>query len=55
VYHLEAEQLKTVHLWVTAFEELWGQQIDRIKERAERRTRVQTDSPTPLKLRKGQS
>jgi DNA-binding transcriptional ArsR family regulator len=55
VYHLQAETLKTVHLWLTAFEELWGQQLDRIKERAERRTRAQTESPTPLQLRKGQS
>src|SRR5271168_1148148 len=37
VYNLEAEKLKTVHDWVKAFEELWGHQLDRIKERAERR------------------
>ncbi len=35
VYNLEAEKLKTVHDWVKAFEELWGHQLDRIKERAE--------------------
>lgn len=39
VYKLEAEKLKTVHDWVKAFESLWGHQIDRIKERAERRAR----------------
>ena len=55
VYHLEAEKLKTVHDWAKAFEELWGHQLDRIKERAERRARKQTESPTPLKPRKGQS
>jgi DNA-binding transcriptional ArsR family regulator len=55
VYNLEAEKLKTVHDWVKAFEELWGNQLDRIKERAERRARTQTESPTPLKPRKGQS
>jgi len=55
VYSLEAEKLKSVHDWVKAFEELWGHQLDRIKERAERRAREQTESPTPLKLRKGQS
>jgi DNA-binding transcriptional ArsR family regulator len=55
VYHLEAEKLKTVHDWVKAFEELWGHQLDRIKERAEQRTRAQTESPTPLKPRKGPS
>ena len=54
VYNLEAEKLKTVHDWVKAFEELWGHQLDRIKERAERRARQQTESPTPLKPRKGQ-
>jgi DNA-binding transcriptional ArsR family regulator len=55
VYHLEAEKLKTVHDWAKAFEELWGHQLDRIKERAERRARKQTESPTRLKPRKGQS
>jgi len=55
VYSLEAEKLKTVHDWVKAFEELWGHQLDRIKERAERRAREQTESPTPPKPRKGQS
>jgi DNA-binding transcriptional ArsR family regulator len=55
VYKLEAEKLKTVHDWVTAFEELWGHQLDRIKVRAEHRAREQTESPTPFKPRKGQS
>ncbi len=54
VYSLEAEKLKSVHDWVKAFEELWGNQLDRIKERAERRAHEQTESPTPLKPRKGQ-
>src|SRR6516225_1693208 len=49
VYHLEAEKLKTVHEWITAFEGLWAHQLDRIKERAERRAREQAESPTPLK------
>jgi DNA-binding transcriptional ArsR family regulator len=35
VCNLEAGRLKTVHDWVKAFEELWGHQLDRIKERAE--------------------
>ena len=55
VYNLEAEKLKIVHDWVKAFEELWGHQLDRIKERAEHRAREQTESPTPLKPPKGQS
>jgi DNA-binding transcriptional ArsR family regulator len=55
VYNLEAEKLKTVHDWVKAFEAHWGHQLDRIKERAEHRAREQTESPAPLKPRKGRS
>jgi len=55
VYNLEAQKLKTVHDWVKPFEELWGHQLDRIKERAEHRARKHTESPTPLKPRKGKS
>ena len=53
VYRLEAEKLKPVHDWVKAFEGLWSHQLDRIKERAERRAREQTESSTPLQPRKG--
>jgi DNA-binding transcriptional ArsR family regulator len=53
VYSLEAEKLKTVHDWVKAFEDLWGHQLDRIKERAELRAREQATSPIPLKSWKG--
>jgi DNA-binding transcriptional ArsR family regulator len=55
VYNLEAEKLKTVHDWAKAFERFWGHQLDRIKERAEHRAREQSESPTPLKPRKGES
>jgi len=55
VYKLEAEKLKTVHDWTKIFEELWDHQLDRIKQRAEQRAREQTESPTPLQRRKGQS
>ena len=55
VYRLEAENLKTVHEWIKAFENLWGHQLDRIKERAERRAREQASSPTHSKRRKGSS
>jgi DNA-binding transcriptional ArsR family regulator len=51
VYQLEAEKLKTVHDWVKGFEKHWNHQLDRIKERAERRARDQTT--TPLQPRKG--
>jgi DNA-binding transcriptional ArsR family regulator len=55
VYNLEAEKLKTVHDWVKPFEEFWGHQLDRIKDRAEQRARAQAESPTPHKPRKGPS
>jgi DNA-binding transcriptional ArsR family regulator len=53
VYSLKAQKLKTVHDWVKPFEDLWGHQLGRIKERAERRAREQTESPSPFKTRKG--
>jgi DNA-binding transcriptional ArsR family regulator len=55
VYSLEAEKLKAVHDWVKAFEDLWTHQLDRIKERAERRARERTESPPPPQRRKGRS
>jgi DNA-binding transcriptional ArsR family regulator len=55
VYELEAEKLKTVHDWAKAFEEHWGHQLDRIKERAERRAREQTKSPSSPKPPKGKA
>jgi DNA-binding transcriptional ArsR family regulator len=44
LYHFEAAKLKPVHDWVATFEPLWTHQLDRIKERAERRAREQSDS-----------
>ena len=41
LYELEARGLKTVHDWAKKFEEHWNHQLDRIKERAERRARLQ--------------
>src|SRR5438874_777327 len=37
LYNLEAGLLKPVHDWVQTFEEFWSHQLDRIKERAERK------------------
>lgn len=54
LYQLEAAKLKPVHDWVTGFEEFWGHQLDRIKERAEQRARERTGATTPVKPRKGQ-
>jgi DNA-binding transcriptional ArsR family regulator len=36
VYRLEPEGLKPVHDWIKAYERLWTNQLDRIKQRAER-------------------
>jgi DNA-binding transcriptional ArsR family regulator len=39
LYTLEASELKSVHDWVKAYERFWSHQVDRIKERAERKAR----------------
>jgi DNA-binding transcriptional ArsR family regulator len=46
LYRLEPKQLKPVHDWVKRYEQFWSHQIDRIKERAERKahTRSTTQS-----------
>ena len=47
LYRLNAQELKAVHDWVKTFEKFWTNQIDRIKERAERKAaeRAANDSP----------
>ncbi len=37
LYTLNAERLKTIYDWVRTFEPFWDHQLDRIKERAERK------------------
>lgn len=37
LYRLNAKELKPVHDWVKTYERYWTHQIDRIKERAERK------------------
>jgi DNA-binding transcriptional ArsR family regulator len=44
IYTLEAKELKLVHDWAKKFERHWGHQLDRIKQRAERRAREQRGS-----------
>jgi DNA-binding transcriptional ArsR family regulator len=39
LYRLNAKELKPVHDWVTTFESFWGHQVDRIKQRAERKAK----------------
>jgi DNA-binding transcriptional ArsR family regulator len=41
MYQLEAKGLKTVHDWTKKFELHWSHQLDRIKQRAERRAHTQ--------------
>ncbi|HEY7211120.1 MAG TPA: metalloregulator ArsR/SmtB family transcription factor [Bryobacteraceae bacterium] len=41
LYRLNAQELKPVHDWVKEFERFWTHQLDRIKERAERKMREQ--------------
>jgi DNA-binding transcriptional ArsR family regulator len=44
LYQLEAKELKPVHDWSKKFEQHWSHQLDRIKQRAERRARDQRGS-----------
>ncbi|MDG3002219.1 ArsR/SmtB family transcription factor [Paludisphaera mucosa] len=37
LYTLNADRLKPIHDWVRTFEPFWDHQLDRIKERAERK------------------
>lgn len=37
LYTLKADHLKVIHDWVRTFEPFWDHQLDRIKERAERK------------------
>jgi len=39
LYRVNAQTLKAVHDWTKTFERLWEHQLDRVKERAERKAR----------------
>ncbi|MGE3637232.1 MAG: ArsR/SmtB family transcription factor [Pirellulales bacterium] len=41
LYRLEASALKPVYEWAKSFERHWGHQLDRIKQRAEKRAKEQ--------------
>ena len=45
LYQLDPKELKRVHDWAKQFERHWSHQLDRIKQRAERRARDQRGSP----------
>ncbi len=42
LYKLNANRLKAIHDWVRTFEPFWDHQLDRIKERAERKAKEQS-------------
>src|SRR5262245_27137137 len=44
VYRLNPQELKSVYDWAQAFEHFWSHQLDRIKERAERKARDRAKS-----------
>ena len=46
LYRLEAKELKLVHDWAQKFQHHWTHQLDRIKQRAERRARDNRGSST---------
>jgi DNA-binding transcriptional ArsR family regulator len=54
-YRLEASELKPVHDWVKNFEQYWSHQLDRIKERAERKAKSAAGSPASPERKKGTS
>lgn len=37
LYRLNARELKPVHDWVKTYERFWAHQLDRVKERAEKK------------------
>ena len=45
LYKLNAERLKAIYDWVRTFEPFWDHQLDRIKERAERRANERAAGP----------
>src|SRR5262245_60970359 len=45
LYKLEAAGLKPVHDWVKTYERFWSHQIERIKERAERKAKNRPGKP----------
>lgn len=55
VYNLQAKELKHVHDWISKFERHWTHQLNRIKERAERKTREVARIAKPTQTMKGSS
>ena len=53
IYDLNADQLRPVYDWVKAFERHWEHQLDRIRERAERRAAEMSNDPARANRKKG--
>ena len=51
-YRINGEVLKPVYDWAKTFERFWTRQIDRIKERAERKAREQAAAKHPKEHKK---
>jgi DNA-binding transcriptional ArsR family regulator len=52
-YRLNSQELKSVHDWVSKFERFWTHQLDRVKQRAERKAAEQSDSTKHPDSKKG--
>jgi DNA-binding transcriptional ArsR family regulator len=55
LYQLEAGELKRVFEWASQFERLWTHQLDRIKERAERKASERCRGAAERDMQKGPS
>lgn len=55
LYQLQPEKLKSVFEWASQFERHWSHQIDRIKERAERKARQSVRGQADPDMQKGTS
>jgi DNA-binding transcriptional ArsR family regulator len=55
LYRVNSAELKPVYDWVKTFERFWTHQLDRIKERAERRARERSNVSAQPDRQKGQS
>jgi len=54
-YLLNFRELKPVYDWVKSFEQFWSHKLERIKERAEQKSKTASDSQKPLPRKKGPS
>jgi DNA-binding transcriptional ArsR family regulator len=45
LYKLNPERLKPIHEWVKSYERFWDRHLDRVKQRAERRSREGPTKP----------